>query len=122
MANLTPRAMIERLVGFDTVSSGSNLALIEFAANHLDGLGIKASLVHNAERTKANLFATIGPDAPGGACLSGHTDVVPVAGQPWDTDPFKIVEKDGSTGAPHCIRYRASSRAATVQPQFVPKQ
>ncbi|MGE0093252.1 MAG: acetylornithine deacetylase [Alphaproteobacteria bacterium] len=96
MADLTPRAMIDRLVGFDTVSSKSNLALIEFAANYLDGLGIKASLVHDAGRTKANLFATIGPDAPGGACLSGHTDVVPVAGQPWDTDPFKVVEKGGN--------------------------
>lgn len=97
MASKTPnpRAMIERLIGFDTTSVKSNLNLIDDVANYLSGLGIKVELIHNAERTKANLFATVGPDAPGGVALSGHTDVVPVEGQPWTSDPFAVVERDG---------------------------
>ena len=92
----TPREMIEKLISFDTTSSKSNLNLIDWAADYLSGLGVACELIHNAERTKANLFATIGPaDAPGGICLSGHTDVVPVDGQPWSTDPFKVDEREG---------------------------
>ncbi len=91
----TPREMIDRLVSFDTTSSKSNLNLIDWVADYLDGLGVKSHQVHNPERTKANLFATIGPEAPGGICLSGHTDVVPVDGQPWTTDPFVVSERDG---------------------------
>jgi len=89
------RAMIARLVGFDTTSRNSNLALIDFVRDHLAAHDIPSTLIPNEDGTKANLFATIGPAEPGGVVLSGHTDVVPVDGQPWDTDPFTLVEKDG---------------------------
>ncbi len=87
--------MVRRLVGFDTVSARSNLDLIRWIADYLDGHGIPARLTYDEGRTKANLFATIGPAEIGGVILSGHTDVVPVAGQPWDSDPFAVVERDG---------------------------
>lgn len=91
----TPREMIDRLVAFDTTSRDSNLALIDFVADYLRGHGLKPLLIPNADSTKANLLVTLGPDRPGGIILSGHTDVVPVDDQPWDTDPFKVVERDG---------------------------
>ena len=75
--------MLERLVSFDTVSSRSNLDLIADVEAYLAGLGVTATVLKNAEGTKANLWATIGPDRPGGVVLSGHTDVVPVEGQAW---------------------------------------
>ena len=87
--------ILEHLVGFDTVSAKSNLALIEWVANYLDGCGAESALTHNADRSKANLFATIGPAERGGIILSGHTDVVPVAGQAWDSDPFCLVAREG---------------------------
>jgi acetylornithine deacetylase len=87
--------MITRLVGFDTVSRNSNLELIHYVRDYLARYGVKGHLVMNDDGTKANLFATVGPDVEGGIVLSGHTDVVPVDGQPWDTDPFQLVEKDG---------------------------
>lgn len=88
-------AMIERLVAFPTVSANSNLDLIHDVRDYLAGHGIASRLTFDADRRKANLFATVGPEIAGGIVLSGHTDVVPVAGQPWDTDPFKIVRRDG---------------------------
>ncbi|MBB4287344.1 acetylornithine deacetylase [Roseospira goensis] len=88
-------AMIRRLVGFDTTSRNSNLPLIECVRAHLAAYGIESTLVPNADGTKANLFATIGPPVPGGVVLSGHTDVVPVDGQAWDSDPFSLTERDG---------------------------
>ena len=90
--------MLKRLVAFDTTSRNSNLELIQLHP----GLSRRASassstLVPNAEGTKANLFATIGPEAEGGIVLSGHTDVVPVDGQAWTTDPWTLTEKpDGN--------------------------
>lgn len=87
--------MLRRLVAFDTTSRESNLDLIAFAADYLGGHGIEAVLTHDEERRKANLFATLGANGQGGVALSGHTDVVPVDGQPWDTDPFTLVERDG---------------------------
>lgn len=87
--------MIARLVGFDTVSRRSNMALIDWVRTYLAGYGIDSRLVPDADGGKANLFATIGPQAEGGVVLSAHTDVVPVDGQPWDTDPFTLVERDG---------------------------
>jgi acetylornithine deacetylase len=87
--------MIRALVGFDTVSSKSNLALIDFVRDYLAGCGIESRYIRSEDGTKANLWATVGPDEPGGVVLSGHTDVVPVAGQPWESDPFEVVEKDG---------------------------
>src|SRR3954451_24116268 len=92
---LTPRALeiLETLVGFDTTSRHSNLALIEWVEAYLDGHGVAHRRVPNAEGTKSNLLAIIGPELEGGAVLSGHTDVVPVDGQPWTSDPFSIVER-----------------------------
>ena len=86
---------MDRLVGFDTTSAKTNLPLIEDVAGHLDDLGARVRLIHDADGGKANLFATIGPEREGGIVLSGHSDVVPVAGQPWDTDPFAMREIDG---------------------------
>jgi acetylornithine deacetylase len=83
-------AILERLVGFDTVSAKSNLDLVGWVADYLDGFGIEAALTRNAEGTKANLYATLGPAGRGGIILSGHTDVVPVAGQAWTSDPFRL--------------------------------
>ncbi len=87
--------MIARLVGFATVSRDSNLELIEYVRDYLAGHGVESHLVHNADASKANLFATIGPMVEGGVVLSGHTDVVPVDGQPWDSDPFSLTERNG---------------------------
>ena len=95
MNDMTSVALLERLIGFPTVSRDSNLALIEFVRDYLAGLGVDSQLFYNAERNKANLFATIGPSDRGGVVLSGHTDVVPVDGQDWTVDPFALTEKDG---------------------------
>jgi acetylornithine deacetylase len=91
----TAADLLKTLVGFDTTSRGSNLALIEWVEAYLDGLAIPHRRVPNAAGTKSNLIATIGPAVEGGIVLSGHTDVVPVDGQPWSSDPFKLVERDG---------------------------
>jgi acetylornithine deacetylase len=94
-ASYSPREMIERLVAFNTVSEHSNMALINWVADYLDSHGIANRKIFSPEGDKANLFATIGPEIEGGVVLSGHSDVVPVKGQAWDSDPFTLVEKDG---------------------------
>ncbi|MGI9317719.1 MAG: acetylornithine deacetylase [bacterium] len=86
--------LLSDLIGFDTTSRNSNLALIEYVRDYLNTLGIESELTWNTERTKANLFATLGAGASPGVVLSGHTDVVPVDGQNWSTDPFKAEIKD----------------------------
>ena len=86
---------LARLVAHDTTSSLSNLALIEDVEGYLNGLGVATRRVANEDGTKANLYAVVGPAVPGGVVLSGHTDVVPVAGQDWASDPFTLTEKDG---------------------------
>jgi acetylornithine deacetylase len=85
--------ILDRLVGFDTVSARSNLGLIRFIADLLEQRGISSRLSHHPSGQKANLYATIGPDRPGGIVLSGHTDVVPVEGQPWSSDPFRLTRR-----------------------------
>ncbi|MFZ6047180.1 acetylornithine deacetylase [Pseudomonas sp. CR3202] len=95
MSELSSRDMLERLVGFATVSRDSNLELIAFIRDYLAELGVESELFYNPERTKANLFATIGPGDRGGIVLSGHTDVVPVEGQAWTVDPFRLTEREG---------------------------
>ncbi|MEM5437695.1 acetylornithine deacetylase [Paraburkholderia diazotrophica] len=95
MSELSSRDLLERLIGFATVSRDSNLELIAFMQQYLADLGVESELFHNAERTKANLFATIGPQDRGGIVLSGHTDVVPVDGQAWTVEPFRLTQKDG---------------------------
>lgn len=92
---LSPRQMLDRLVAFPTVSSRSNLDLIAFVESYLGGHGVATHRVPDATGEKASLFARIGPEAPGGVVLSGHTDVVPVDGQAWTSDPFRLVERDG---------------------------
>ncbi len=89
--------MLKRLVAFDTTSRNSNIELIHYIRDYLADLGVASTLVPNPEGSKANLFATIGPNREGGIVLSGHTDVVPVDGQPWTTDPWTLTEKpDGN--------------------------
>lgn len=92
---MSPREILEKLVAFPTVSSESNLALIDWVEDYLDGFGVKATRVYDDTMTKAALYAQVGPDEPGGVILSGHTDVVPVEGQDWATDPFEVTEKGG---------------------------
>lgn len=87
--------LLSRLVAFPTVSSDSNLAMIDYLADLLDDAGARVDVLHSSDGSKANLFATLGPDAPGGIVLSGHSDVVPVADQAWTSDPFDMVIRDG---------------------------
>ncbi len=94
-APMAPREMLARLIAFDTTSAKSNLALIDFVRDYLAGHGIESRLVFDDQRSKANLYASLGPGGPGGVVLSGHTDVVPVAGQPWSADPFTLREAGG---------------------------
>ncbi|PPR69047.1 MAG: Acetylornithine deacetylase [Alphaproteobacteria bacterium MarineAlpha3_Bin1] len=94
MADLRSLDLIKTLIAFDTTSRESNLELIAFIQEYLTGHGVESMLVHNEDGTKANLYATIGDQDKAGVMLSGHTDVVPVDGQAWDTDPFQVTEKD----------------------------
>ena len=84
------------LIAFPTVSRDSNLDLISYVRLMLEGLGIESRLVHSADGRKANLWATIGPPDHPGVVLSGHTDVVPVEGQAWTSDPFRMTHRDGN--------------------------
>ena len=90
------RELLDTLIAFPTVSRDSNLDLIEFVRLFLAGRGIASELFIDATGRKANLFATIGPKDCGGIMLSGHTDVVPVDGQDWSSDPFRMLERNGS--------------------------
>lgn len=86
--------ILARLIAFDTTSTTSNLQLIDFVRNLLDEQAIASQLVHNDDRSRANLYATIGPDNIGGVMLSGHTDVVPTTGQDWNSDPYQMLADD----------------------------
>ena len=86
--------ILEKLISFDTVSSNSNLEIISYCEKILKDAGAETTLIKNREETKANLFATIGPVDQPGIILSGHTDVVPVTSQKWQTNPFKLTEID----------------------------
>ena len=91
----SPRDLLARLVGFPTVSSETNLPLIDWAEGWLAARGIAATRVPSPCGRKASLYAHVGPEGPGGVLLSGHTDVVPVEGQHWTSDPFTLTERDG---------------------------
>lgn len=96
MSDLTEaRRILGHLIGFPTVSHETNLPLIDWVEKYLAGFGISATRVYNADGTKANLYASVGPSVPGGVVLSGHTDVVPVEGQSWTSDPWTMTERDG---------------------------
>jgi acetylornithine deacetylase len=87
--------LLARLVAFDTTSRRSNLELIDFVEAELAACGARSRRVFNADGSKANLIAAIGPEVDGGVLLSGHTDVVPVDGQPWSSDPWVLTRRDG---------------------------
>jgi len=95
MSEASSRDLLARLIAFPTVSRDSNLELIAFIRDYLAGHGVDSELFLNDEGTKANLFASIGPQIAGGVVLSGHTDVVPVDGQAWTVEPFVMSEQDG---------------------------
>jgi acetylornithine deacetylase len=86
---------VKRLIAFDTTSRNSNLELIAYAKDILENAGAHCRLTYDADGRKANLFATLGPQGNGGYVLSGHTDVVPVDGQEWSSDPFTPEVRDG---------------------------
>lgn len=92
---LGPRQILDRLVAFPTVSRDTNLPLIDWVEGYLAGFGVTATRVWNEDRTKASLYANVGPSVEGGVVLSGHSDVVPVDGQDWTTDPWTVTERDG---------------------------
>lgn len=87
--------LLATLVSFDTTSRRSNLELIGWVESWLAEQGVESRRIANADGTKANLLATIGPNIPGGVVLSGHTDVVPVDGQAWTSEPFALTERGG---------------------------
>ena len=89
----TTEEILVDLIAFNTVSARSNLELIEFIEAYLVGWGVGSIRVANDDGTKSNLYATIGPAERAGVVLSGHTDVVPVANQPWDSDPFELTRR-----------------------------
>lgn len=84
-----------QMIAFPTVSTDSNVALIDFLADRLQGIGARVDIHPDPTGQKANLFATLGPDVDGGIVLCGHTDVVPVTDQDWTSDPFAMIERDG---------------------------
>lgn len=95
MQEMTSRQILDQLVSFPTVSRGSNLALIDWLQAYLAGHGIESHRHWNEDRSKAALFAHVGPWEAGGVVLSGHSDVVPVDGQDWTSDPWVVTERDG---------------------------
>ncbi|MBK5934410.1 acetylornithine deacetylase [Rhodovulum imhoffii] len=92
---LTPRELLERLVAFPTVSRDSNLPLVDWVQDYLEGHGIGVTRVPDATGAKASLYAHAGPACAGAILLSGHSDVVPVDGQHWTTDPWRLSEREG---------------------------
>jgi acetylornithine deacetylase len=107
--------ILEALVGFDTTSRNSNLALVEWVEAYLDRFGVPHERITDETGTKANVWATIGPPGVPGTILSGHTDVVPIDGQSWSNDPFRLTERDGrlyGRGATDMKGFDACSLAA----------
>ena len=113
--------MLAKLVAFDTTSRNSNLALIDFVQDYLAAHGVASWLAHDETGQKANLWATIGPEGDGGVVLSGHTDVVPVDGQPWTSDPWTLTDKnDGRLyGRGTCDMKAFSAVALALVPEFL---
>jgi len=117
---LTPLEMLERLVSFDTESDKSNLALIGFVEEYLRSWGVPSLRVANETGDKAALFATVGPAERGGVVLSGHTDVVPVAGQTWTSDPFRLRIADGRAYGRGAVDMKAfDALALALIPDFL---
>ena len=91
----TATSILGDLIAFDTTSRNSNLPIIDYIAEYLSENGVSSRIVTSEDGQKANLFATIGPEIEGGIVLSGHSDVVPVDGQDWSSDPFDMTERNG---------------------------
>lgn len=101
---LSPLEILKRLVGFPTVSTETNLPLINWVAGYLDLHGIEHHVwIDPNQPEKAGLVAQVGPRVAGGVALSGHTDVVPVTGQEWSSDPFTVTERDGKYFGRGCV-------------------
>ena len=94
MTEISALEILEKLISFPTVSDRSNLELIDWVEEYLNSFHIETYRKYNEDRNKASLFAHVGPKIEGGVVLSGHTDVVPVEGQDWDTDPWTLTEKN----------------------------
>ena len=117
--NYSAHAMLAELVHFDTTSRDGNIPLIEFVERYLDSWDISHFRVDYEAGKKTNLFATIGPDIAGGIVLSGHTDVVPVDGQKWASNPFELTERDGRLyGRGTCDMKGFIAVALAMVPQF----
>lgn len=111
--------LLGRFVAFPTISVDSNLDLIDFVAERLEHVGARIYTEKDSTGQKANLFATLGPERDGGIVLSGHTDVVPVEGQDWSTDPFKMVERDGKLlGRGTCDMKGFIAASIALAPEF----
>lgn len=122
---MNTRAIFERLMGFDTVSSKPNMDLMLYVQGLLADAGIDAVLIPDASGGKANLYATVGPADQGGVMLSGHTDVVPVEGQVWTKPPFALTEEDGryyGRGATDMKGFCAAAIASMLQAAKRPLQ
>jgi acetylornithine deacetylase len=116
----TAKELLARLVAFDTTSAKTNIPLIAFVESYLAEHGIASHRVPTPDGQKASLFATIGADGEGGLGLSGHTDVVPVRGQSWDTDPFVLTEREGKLyGRGSCDMKGYLACVLAMVPQFV---
>ncbi len=116
---MKPTEMLKTLVGFPTVSKDTNLPLIDFVDDWLRENGVEAVRILNDVGTKANLYATIGPMVEGGVVLSGHSDVVPIDGQPWDTDPFELTQnEDKLYGRGTCDMKGFSAIALSLVPEM----
>lgn len=94
MASPRTLELLEKLVAFQTLSQNPNIEFVDFACSLLIGVGFEVEKTSNADGKKANLYATLGPRIAGGILLSGHTDVVPVDGKNWSSDPFKLTSRD----------------------------
>ncbi|KPA80529.1 glutamamyl carboxypeptidase putativemetallo-peptidase Clan MH Family M18 [Leptomonas pyrrhocoris] len=117
------RAWLAKIISFDTTSRNSNLPMVEYIRDYLQSVGVASTFLYNPEKTHANLWATLpgeGGVTQGGIVLSGHTDVVPVDGQKWDSDPFVMVEKDGKLfGRGACDMKGFIAVALALTPQFL---
>jgi acetylornithine deacetylase len=117
---LTPLEMLAKLVSFDTVSSKSNLPLIDFVEEYLQGWNVPYLRVPNETGDKAAIYATIGPQDRGGIVLSGHTDVVPVTGQAWTSDPFTLRVENGRAYGRGAVDMKAfDALALALVPEFL---
>jgi acetylornithine deacetylase len=119
----TAKELLARLVAFDTTSAKTNIPLIAFVESYLAEYGIASHRVPTPDGLKASLFATVGPDGVGGLGLSGHTDVVPVNGQSWDTDPFVLTEREGKLyGRGSCDMKGYLACVLAMVPQFTQRK